>query len=109
MLAARDSGVESFILSVEELRARRGFRWRGFDDDVLPASGADMDFVVAEPARRAIGRVVDSADYGYPLRAGESRVEAAFAARMRARFGWDPDLGRTLVVDSLLQAFVACL
>jgi cystathionine beta-lyase len=101
--------LRSFILTADELRARRGFKWSACDGDVLPASGADMDFAVAGPVQRAIAGVVERADYGYPLRDGESRVEAAFAARMRERFGWTPDVAHVVAVDNLLQAFVACL
>jgi cysteine-S-conjugate beta-lyase len=101
--------VQPFVLTVADLRARGGVKWRGIDQDVLPASGADMDFAVAEPVQQAIARVVDSEDYGYPLRSAESRVDAAFAARMLERFGWRLDQAHVLVVDSLLQALMACL
>ena len=98
-----------FVLTADDLRARGGVKWRGVDRDVLPASGADMDFAVAEPVQRAIARLVDREDYGYPLRSADSRVDAAFAARMRERFGWELDPAYVLVVDSLLQALMACL
>jgi len=101
--------LQPFILTAAELRARGGFKWSAVDDDVLPASGADMDFTVAEPVRRAIACVVNSTDFGYPLRRGESRVEAAFAARMWERFGWELNVDCVVAVDSLVQAFMACL
>jgi cysteine-S-conjugate beta-lyase len=104
-----ESKLASFVLSAAALRTRRATKWRGFGDDVLPASMADMDFAVAEPVQRAIARVVRRVDYGYPLRIGESRVEAAFAARMRERFGWALDPDHVVIVDNLLQAYVACL
>jgi cysteine-S-conjugate beta-lyase len=101
--------VQPFVLTAADLRARGDVKWRGIDEDVLPASGADMDFAVAEPVQQAIARLVDREDYGYPLRASAGRVEEAFAARMRERFGWEPDPANVIVVDTVLQALTACL
>ena len=101
--------MQPFVLTAAELRARAGVKWLGIDEDVLPASGADMDFAVAEPVQHAITRVVARHDYGYPLRTAGSRVEVAFAARMRERFGWVLDQSLVVTTDSLLQALTACL
>ena len=91
------------------MRRRRGLKWHRFDGDVLPAWIADMDFAVAEPVRTAIARVVEDGDYGYPHRAGDDRLEAAFAHRMRDRFGWDADPDRVVPVADLLQAILAAI
>lgn len=86
--------MATFELSEAALRARRGTKWHLHPDDVLPAWVADMDFAVAEPVQAAIRRIVDQQDYGYPYRAREDALAAAFVERMRDRFGWtvDPDL-----------------
>lgn len=99
--------MDSFALSVDTMRARRGIKWHKFPDDVLPAWVADMDFSVPEPVQRAIRRVVEQQDYGYPWRAPEDSLEVAFANRMRQRFGWDIGPERTLPVADLVQAVVA--
>jgi cysteine-S-conjugate beta-lyase len=89
------------------MRARRGVKWHRYGEDVLPAWIADMDFAVAEPVRRALARLVDEGDYGYPARQGDGGLEAAFAHRVRARFGWEVDPELVVPVADLVQAIVA--
>jgi cystathionine beta-lyase len=101
--------VDGLDLSVETLRRRRGAKWHAYGDDVLPAWIADMDFDVAEPVQRALLRLVGERDYGYAHREGGERVEAAFAARMRERFGWEVDPDRVVPVADLVQAIVAAV
>ena len=101
--------MEGFVLPVETLRRRRGAKWHVHDPDVLPAWLAEMDFAVAEPVQRAIARVVDEGDYGYPRRTGADRVEAAFARRMHERFGWAADPALVVPVADLVQALVAAV
>ncbi|HLH67665.1 MAG TPA: PatB family C-S lyase [Candidatus Dormibacteraeota bacterium] len=96
-------------LPVETMRARRGIKWHRYPDDVLPAWVADMDFPVAPPVQAAVSRVVEQMDYGYPWRAEEAGVEAAFVDRMRERFGWAVAVERVRPVTDLVQAIVACL
>jgi cystathionine beta-lyase len=99
--------MTDFLLPIETLRRRRGVKWHRYDEDVLPAWIADMDFAVAEPVRRAIARLVEDGDYGYPRRIDDEGLEAAFAERMRARFGWEVDPARVVPVADLVQAIVA--
>jgi cystathionine beta-lyase len=89
------------------MRRRRGVKWHRHGEDVLPAWIADMDFAVAEPVQRAIARLVEDGDYGYAAREGEDGLEAAFAHRMRTRFGWEVDPERVVPVADLVQAIVA--
>lgn len=97
------------MLPVETMRRRRGVKWHRFGADVLPAWIADMDYAVAEPVRRALARLVEDGDYGYASREGEDGLEAAFAGRMRARFGWEVDPSRVVPVADLVQAIVAAV
>jgi cysteine-S-conjugate beta-lyase len=99
--------MADFLLPIETMRARRGVKWHRYGEDVLPAWIADMDFAVAEPVRRALTRLVEEGDYGYPAREREAGLEAAFAHRMRSRFGWDIDPGLVVPVADLVQAIVA--
>lgn len=96
-----------FLLSRESLLKRRGVKWHRHGEDVLPAWIADMDFAVAEPVRRAVARLAEEGDLGYPQRAGADGLEAAFAERMRTRFGWEVDPARVVPVADLVQAIVA--
>src|SRR5215472_19109664 len=102
-----DRLTPDFVLSADAMRRRRGVKWHRYGGDVLPAWIADMDFAVAEPVRRALARLVAEGDYGYPAREGEAGLEAAFAHRMRARFGWEVDAGLAVPVADLVQAIVA--
>ena len=101
--------MEPFLLPADLMRRRRGVKWRRHAEEVLPAWVADMDFAVAEPVQRAIARVVDEQDYGYPDRAGADCLDEAFAARMRDRFGWEVSAERVVPVADLVQAVVASI
>ena len=46
--------MASFELTIEQLRARRGNKWRRFPPEVLPAPVADMDFAVPDEVQDAI-------------------------------------------------------
>ena len=101
--------METFELAVDSLRARQCIKWTRYDADVLPAWVADMDFAVAEPVQRAIGRLVEQQDYGYPERTGPDGLESAFAGRMLDRFGWDVDSEQVRPVADLVQAVTASI
>jgi cystathionine beta-lyase len=101
--------MESFELSIEALRARQGIKWSRYPASVLPAWVADMDFAVAPPVQAAICRLVDHQDYGYASRLGEASLEAAFAQRMRERFGWAVDPARVRPITELIQAMHAAV
>src|SRR6266568_7148373 len=102
--------TSSFALSQSALRARRNAKWNQYGANVLPAFVADMDFAVAAPIQAAIERIVRDGDYGYPLRDGQKSdrpVAAAFANRMKSRYGWElsPDL--VLPLADLVQGTYA--
>jgi cystathionine beta-lyase len=73
------------------LRFRPGAKWSSPGQGVLPASIADMDFPVAEPVMAALRRYLDIGDFGYPSWPDGSPLRAAFAYRMRERYGWWAD------------------
>ena len=51
-----------------------------------------MDFPVAEPVVASLRRYVDMGDFGYPnWPDGASPLRAAYAYRMKERYGWWPD------------------
>ena len=62
--------TETFELSLEKLRSRRGNKWNRYGKDVLPAWVADMDFAIAPPVQEVIEKlIVEEGDYGYGYRA----------------------------------------
>jgi cysteine-S-conjugate beta-lyase len=102
--------VASIELSVAELRARRGVKWRRFPADVLPAWVADMDFSVPDEVQAAVEAIVEKRDYGYGsghgVREGSEGLAGAFAEYAHANFDWgdhtvDPD--GVLPVGDLIQ------
>lgn len=77
-------------LSLDQLRLRRSAKWRYYDEDVLPAWVAEMDFPLAAPVQIALAEAVELGDtgYGYPDALGLAEAFAGFAA---ARLGWEVD------------------
>jgi cysteine-S-conjugate beta-lyase len=96
--------------TVAELRGRRGVKWHRHPGDVLPCWVAEMDFPVAPSIQAAMQRLVQSQEYGYPLRDGE-RAEVmvcrAFARRMHDRFGWQVDPNDAFACADLVQTSFA--
>lgn len=96
-----------FELSVEQLRARRGVKWRRFPADVLPSWVADMDFAVPDEVQEAVERVVRLGDYGYGsghgVREGKEGLAEAFQEYAASSFGWEIDPAGVLPVGDLIQ------
>jgi cystathionine beta-lyase len=90
-------------LSIEELRQRPGAKWR-VDPDVLPAWVADMDFPVAPAIADAIEHTVRHGDLGYPHWDDVHPLRAAFADRMRERYGWVVDVADVREHTDVMQA-----
>lgn len=101
--------MEDFLLTLEQLRAREGVKWRRYPPDVLPAFVADMDFAVAPAVQEVIEHLVRRNDYGYGAMEDTERVANAFARRMRARYGWELDPALTLCPIDVVQGIVAVL
>jgi cysteine-S-conjugate beta-lyase len=87
-------------LSLDELRARRSVKWRRYPGDVLPAWVAELDFPLAPPVHRALADAVARDDTGY---ANADGLPAAFAAFAAARWGWEVDPQRTLLVADIMS------
>lgn len=94
-------------LSAEELRARRGKKWREYAADIYPAWVADMDFLTAEPVRRALQEMANDGDFVYSSLLGSTAD--AFAERMHQRFGWGVRPEHTTLVADLVQGVTASL
>jgi cystathionine beta-lyase len=101
--------MESFLLTVDELRARRGGKWRLHPSDVLPAFVADMDFKVAPAIQDAIRQFVDTQDYGYGQMTDPVALFEAFSAWMARRHGWRPDLALTRANTDVVQGLFATI
>lgn len=99
-----------FEMTTDEMRARRAAKWTMFGDTVIPAWVAEMDFRPAPVVHKAITRIVDQQDYGYPWRdrqpAGDS-VAKAFATHMAEVFDWTIDAKQVVPLADLIQGTYA--
>src|ERR1700709_2957367 len=80
-------------LSLEQLRLRRSAKWQFYDEDVLPAWVAEMDFPLAPAVKIALAEAVelDDTGYGYPPKLGLAEAFVDFA---RARLDWEGEPAR---------------
>ncbi len=99
--------METFELSMDTLRGRRGAKWNLYGKDVVPAWVADMDYTVAPVVQEVIERTTRTGDYGYPWRTGDETLQAAFAYRMKERFGWEVDPKLVQPVTECVQCMIA--
>ena len=90
------------------LRASECIKWTWFDDDVIPAWVADMDFMPAPVIRQAVQGLVDRGDFGYSWHAARQLPEA-FADWEERRHGWRPDPERVRIFCDVVQALEAVL
>ncbi|HEY0278191.1 MAG TPA: aminotransferase class I/II-fold pyridoxal phosphate-dependent enzyme [Solirubrobacterales bacterium] len=95
-------------LSLEKLRLRRSAKWRFYDDDVLPAFVAEMDFPLAPAVKIALAEAVelDDTGYGYPDALGLKEAYAEFAA---ARFGRQVDPAGVTATSDVVNGITALL
>jgi len=96
-------------LSLDVLRTRQGAKWSRYDEDVLPAWVADMDFMTSDPVKAALAEFSPNDDYGYPWFREENPAADAYVDLMAQRHDWTvaPDQVR-LLADVLqgIQAFI---
>ncbi len=94
---------------IERLRALTGIKWRHFEDDVIPAWVADMDFPTAPAIIDALGSMVATSDFGYNGAAFDDSIPKAWADWSFTRFGWRPETERTKVLSTTLQPIAIAL
>ncbi len=66
--ALRNPPLDLDSIDLADLQARISEKWSTYDEDVLAAWVAEMDFPIAEPIRRVLQGAVSIGDIGYPLR-----------------------------------------
>lgn len=94
---------------IGRLRGLTGIKWRHYEGDVIPAWVADMDFPAAPAITDALREMVEASDFGYnPVSFGTS-VQEAWSAWSARRFGWEPEIERTRLFSTSLQAIAAAL
>lgn len=96
----------AFEPSLERCRRKQATKWHRIPHDVLPAWVAETDFELCPPIAEAIVDSVRRGDVGYPDWSGQRSepLADAFAERMSARYGWNPDPSHVRHVSDLIQA-----
>lgn len=95
-MAATDSIAD---LDLERLARRRSAKWSAFDEDVLPAWVAEMDFPLAPAVKAALHEAIELDDCGYADPTAPGGLGESFAGFAARRMGWqlDPELVVPLV------------
>ena len=92
-------------LSLADLRRRRSAKWSWYDDDVLPAWVAEMDFPVAAPVREALAAAVARDDLGYAS-TDAARLGPAFAEFAARRHRWDVDPAQVTPLNDVVAGLI---
>ncbi|MGI5274587.1 MalY/PatB family protein [Nonomuraea sp. CA-218870] len=96
----------------EAFKARNdGLKWAKVGPGVIPAWVADMDLPTAPAVVEALRRRVEG-DLGYPAwldSPASGPLAEAFAERMAARYGWEPDPGLVRSYSDINQALQVLL
>jgi cystathionine beta-lyase len=99
----------SHDIDIERLQRLSGAKWNWFDDDVLPAWVADMDFPTAPAVIDALRDMVKASDLGYNAVSFDSSVARAWADWSERRYAWRPDVEAVRTFSSSLQPIAAAL
>jgi len=86
-----------------ELRAGGGLKWTYFDEDVLGAWVAEMDFGLAPPVAQALHEAVDRGDTGYLYPDVMRRVAEAGSDFWNDRLGWAVSPDRVFAVPDVVD------
>jgi cysteine-S-conjugate beta-lyase len=89
--------------TIEDLKARHGFKWRRYGEDVIPAWVADMDFPVAKPIHDYVRQAAEQSDFGYPSKFEAERLPEIFTERMAQKYNWKISPDRTLLLTDVVQ------
>lgn len=93
----------------EDVNRRVGIKWGRYDDDILPAWIADMDFEPAPPVVDAVRAYVDGGDWGYVDPVEHERLIEAGRRWEMVRHGWEPNSTNTRVVLDVMQGVAAAI
>lgn len=95
--------------SLVDLRSRVGKKWRLYDDDVIPAWVADMDFAPAPVIVEAVRSFLAEGDWGYVDGREHDRMIEVGVAWGTARHGWSPAVSDCRVVLDVMQGVAASI
>lgn len=93
----------------DQLRRQGGLKWTFYDDDVLAAWVAEMDFGLAPPVAEALHDAVDRALTGYPYPEAEHAVAVAASLFWTDRFGWEVDPSWVFAAPDVIEGIRRCI
>lgn len=93
----------------ELLRHRGGLKWTFYEEDVLAAWVAEMDFGLAPAITEALHDAVDRGLTGYPYPDLEQAVAIAATDFWRDRFDWTVDPSRVIAAPDVIEGIRRCL
>lgn len=103
-----DSRFPHCHADLDRLRGLTGVKWAWFDEGVIPAWVADMDFAPAPVAVDAVRALAERGDFGYNFAAARELPEA-FASWETRFHGWAPDTEHIRAFCDVMQAVEASL
>ncbi len=94
-------------VTLDELRARRSFKWHAQPPDVLPAFIAEMDVTLAPAVARSLVEAVERGDTGYAF--PDPELGTAASGFQGERFGWNPDPSGISLIPDVMSGIGAVL
>ena len=96
------------VPALAELQQRRSEKWFGYEEGVIAATVAEMDFELAEPIAAVLRDAIGRSDLGYTSSVPSS-LGTAFAGFAQRRLDWKVDPDRlTLVPDVMVGLIELC-
>lgn len=90
-------------LNVDKLVRRQGEKWSHYEESVIPAWVADMDFELAAPIREAIIERVNRFDCGYPVAPRDTGLPEILAERVAKKFNWRIQASQVDLFNDVVQ------
>lgn len=93
----------------DRLREQGGLKWTFYDEDVLPAWVAEMDFGLAPAIADALHEAVERGLTGYPYPEAEEAVARAATRFWAGRFGWEIDPSWVFAAPDVIEGIRRCI
>jgi cysteine-S-conjugate beta-lyase len=97
------------LSSPSEYRDLGSLKWTTYDEDVLAAWVAEMDFGLAPEVIEALHDAVDRGMTGYPYPDIETATAVAACDFWADRFGWDVDPGWVYPAPDVIEGLRRCI
>lgn len=93
----------------EPQHGRAGLKWTFYDEDVIPAWVAEMDFGLAPAVSEALHDAVDHGITGYPYPDAEEAAARAAADFWADRFDWNVDPSWEFPAPDVIEGIRRCI